>query len=100
MPRGVEVLLASGVQDRVDPPLAGVPVNGRDLQALIGEPLQVEAPRAVVPRADCRVEIAWKGPFAVSFGHHWTPSMLIQPGRPLVPTNVPTSSPDLFELDP
>jgi hypothetical protein len=37
--RGVEVLLGSGVLYRGDPPLAGAPVNGRDLQALIGEPL-------------------------------------------------------------
>ena len=55
--RGVEVLLGSGVLDRDDPPLAGTPVNGRNLQALIGEPLQVEAGAGGAvrrpPRRDC-----------------------------------------------
>jgi hypothetical protein len=49
--RGVEVLLRRGFLDRRSPPGACAPVDGRDLHALVGEPLQIETRHAMVTRA-------------------------------------------------
>ena len=59
--RGVEVLLGRGFPDSRGPPGPRAPVDGRDLHALVGEPLQVETGHTMVTRADARIRVSRNG---------------------------------------
>src|SRR6185437_6164252 len=67
--RGVEVLLGCGFPDSRGPPSARAPVDGRDLHALVGEPLEIETGHAVMTRADARIRVSRQQPFWAGRGH-------------------------------
>lgn len=66
---GVEVLLGCGFRDSRGPPGPCAPVGGRDLHALVGEPLEIEAGHAVVAGADAHIRVSRQRPFLAGRGH-------------------------------